>query len=305
MHILLIFLDGIGLGDDNPEINPFAIANTPTLHALAGGQRWLRGVDRVVTERSTFIATDPRMGVAGKPQSGSGQAVIMTGRNVPAEIGEHYGPWPNEPIRAILAQDSIFKHLTREGKRAAYLCAYPPGFHQAVESGKRLGSSLQQAAFVAGLPVPTLDDLIAGRAISPDFTGQGWHEFLKFNDVPLLSRSEAGQRLGDLARAHEFSLFSTWITDEIGHRGPFERGVQYLELFDDVMASLLVDWNDADGLIIITSDHGNMEDLSTRHHTENDVPTVIIGHEAARREFADQFATLGHITPRILNLLRA
>lgn len=303
MHILLIFLDGIGLGDDKPDINPFAAANTPTLQALAGNQRWLRSTPRTETARATFIPTDPRLGVAGKPQSGSGQAVIMTGRNVPAEIGEHYGPWPNEPIRAILAEDSLYKHLAARGKRGAYLCAYPTGFHQAVESGKRLGSSLQQSAYVAGVPVPTQADLYAGKALSADFTGHGWKEFLGLEDVPILTREAAGVRLAELARSYDFSLFSTWVTDEIGHRGPFERGVAYLELFDAVMASLLEVWTDEDGLIVITSDHGNMEDLSTRHHTENDVPTVIIGEPALRHAFAHQFATLQDITPRILRLL--
>src|SRR5207253_7838480 len=92
LNILLIFIDGIGLGADDPAVNPFAVANTPTLNALAGGHRWLRDTPRTESERAIFIPTDPRLGVPGRPQSASNQAVIMTGRNVPKEIGEHYGP---------------------------------------------------------------------------------------------------------------------------------------------------------------------------------------------------------------------
>jgi 2,3-bisphosphoglycerate-independent phosphoglycerate mutase len=301
LHILLIFIDGIGLGDDDPAINPFAVAQTPTLHALAGGQRWLRSTPRTESERAIFIPTDPRFDMPGRPQSASGQAVILTGRNVPAEIGEHYGPKPNPAIRAILAENNLFKALTDRGKKAALLDAYPPPFFAAIERGKRLRSSIQEAAFQGQVPIRTADDFLAGRALSADWTGQGWREMLGYKTAPTYTPAEAGALMANLARAYDFSLFSTWITDEIGHRGPFERGVAYLELFDAVMAGLLDTWDDADGLVIITSDHGNMEDLSIRQHTENDVPTVIIGKE--RQPFADGFKSLLDITPHILKAI--
>jgi 2,3-bisphosphoglycerate-independent phosphoglycerate mutase len=301
MHILLIFLDGIGLGADDSTVNPFAAAHTPTLWALSGGHKWLASTPRTESERAIFIPTDPRLGVPGRPQSATGQATIVTGRNVPAEVGEHYGPRPNPPVRAILAEGNVFKSLTAAGKRSALLDAYPPGFFDAVDRGKRLRSSLQQAAYEGGVRLFSADDYIAGCAISPDFTGQGWRDFLGYPDAPLYSADEAGVLLARLARSYEFSMFSTWITDEVGHRGPFERGVEFLELFDGVMASLLREWNDDEGLIVITSDHGNMEDISIRQHTEKDVPTVVIGAE--RHAFAEGFTSLMDITPRILQLL--
>ena len=302
MHILLIFVDGIGLGADDPAINPFAATNTPTLQSLAGGQRWLKSTPRTDSARALFIPTDPRLGVPGDPQSASNQAVIMTGRNVPAEIGEHYGPKPNPPIRAILAQDNLYKQLFARGKRSALLDAYPPGFHRGIDSGKRLRSSLQQAAYEAGVPIRKVEDFYAGQALSADFTGQGWRDHLGYPDAPVFSPAQAGARMADLARAYDFSLFSTWITDEIGHHQEMDRGIAYLELFDQVMAGLLDAWKDDDGLVIITSDHGNLEDLSVRHHTTNDVPTVIIG--AARNIFAEGFTSLMDITPGILRMLK-
>src|SRR5881394_3334483 len=99
MHILLIFLDGIGLGDNNPDVNPFAVANTPTLLSLTNGKRWLRETGHQEATRSILVPTDPRLGVAGRPQSGTSQAAILTGRNIPQIIGEHYGPKPNEATR--------------------------------------------------------------------------------------------------------------------------------------------------------------------------------------------------------------
>lgn len=299
-HILMIFLDGIGLGEHDPTVNPFAAARLPTLHTLSGGARWLRSTPRTDSARALFIPTDPRLGVPGRPQSATGQAAIVTGRNIPAELGEHYGPRPNPAIRALIAEDNVFKHLTAQGKRAGWLDAYPPGFFEAVARGKRLRSALQQAAHEGGVSLPGIEDLYAGRALSADWTGQGWRDVLGVADAPVITPHEAGARMSALAREYHFSMFSTWITDEIGHRGPLERGVQCLELFDQVMAGLLDTWDDANGLAIITSDHGNLEDVSLRHHTENDVPTVVIG--AARHNFADGLSDLTHLTPRILSM---
>ncbi|NDJ77325.1 MAG: metalloenzyme domain-containing protein [Chloroflexi bacterium] len=300
-HVLLIFLDGIGLGDDNPETNPFAAAHTPTLDALAGGHRWLHGVPRTDTERALFLPTDPRLGIPGRPQSATGQATILTGRNVPAEIGQHYGPRPNAPVRALLDDDNLFKQVVSGGGTAALINAYPPRFHELIASGKRLPSSIQQSALAAGLRLFTEDDIYTGAAMSPDWTGEGWRSELGYTDTPVYSRAEAGAHLAQLALQRDFTFFSHWITDVIGHRGPFERGVAVLELFDGVMAGLLDAWDDERGLIVITSDHGNMEDLSTRRHTENDVPTVVIG--AARHTFADGLHDLTGITPGVLRVL--
>src|SRR5262245_6848802 len=110
-HILFIFVDGIGLGDDDPTINPFAVANMPTLTALSAGKRWLRDTGRQETPRAIFIPTDPRLGVPGRPQSGTSQAAILTGRNIPQIVGEHYGPKPNEKTRALLTEDNFFKQV--------------------------------------------------------------------------------------------------------------------------------------------------------------------------------------------------
>lgn len=300
-HVLLIFLDGIGLGDDDPATNPFAAAHTPTLDALAGGQRWLRGASRVDSERALFVPTDPRLGVPGRPQSATGQATILTGRNVPAEIGEHYGPRPNPPVRAILDEDNLFKRVVDGGGSAALINAFPPRFHEAIGRGKRLPSAIQHAALSAGLPLFTERAIYDGTAMSPDWTGEGWRTDLGYTDTPVYGRAEAGAHLAHLAMQRHFTYFEHWITDVIGHRGPFERGVAVLELFDAVMAGLLEVWDDDRGLIVITSDHGNMEDLGSRHHTTNDVPTVIIG--AARHLCADGLHDLTGITPGVLRAL--
>jgi 2,3-bisphosphoglycerate-independent phosphoglycerate mutase len=296
-HILLIFLDGVGLGNDNPTTNPFALANTPLLNQLANGHRWLRSTGIQHSARAAFVPTDPRMGVPGKPQSATGQAAILTGRPVPQLVGEHYGPRPNPAVRAILHEDNFYKQVVSHGMTAALLEGYPPPWHEAVNRGKRLRASFQEAAHSAGVPIFTEREVYSGDAMTVDWTGEGWRTQLGYSDSPVYTPHAAGVKMVELARRYAFSFFPNWITDTIGHRGTVEDGAKMLELFDGVMKGALEAWHDDEGLIIITSDHGNMEDMSHTKHTENDVPTVIIGNGAAA--FAQGLQTLADIVPRM------
>jgi 2,3-bisphosphoglycerate-independent phosphoglycerate mutase len=296
-HILLIFLDGVGLAPDDPSSNPFSTASTPTLNALANGHRWLAGTGRQWSGRAAFVPTDPRMGMPGRPQSASGQATILTGRNIPQAIGEHYGPRPNPAIRAILAEDNLFKRVVARGGTAVMLEAYPPPFHEAVDSGKRLLSSYQQAYAEAGYKLFGEADIFSGNALSVDWTGEAWRAHLGYGDSPVYTPHEAGRKMVELSRQATFAFFSHWWSDTVGHRGTLSEGVALLELFDGVMAGALDAWNDDEGLMIVTSDHGNLEDLSHGKHTENDVATVVIGRDA--RAFAEQIHTLADIAPQV------
>lgn len=295
MRILTLFLDGIGLGDDDPETNPFAIADTPIMRSLANGARWLATTGWQRSDHAVFIPTDAGLGVPGRPQSGSGQASLLTGVNVPQRIGRHYGPKPDAATRAIVAEHSYFKRLTERGKSARLLTAYPPGLLANFARGKTLRSSIQQAAFEAGAPHFSTGDLINQRALTAEWTTDSWREHLNIQGLPRYSEEEAGRLLAKLSRNYDFAFHSHWLTDRIGHRGTLERGVEILERFDRVLAGLLEEWRGDDGLIVITSDHGNMEDLGSRRHTGNDVPTVVIGEGAA--EFASGYQSLTDFVP--------
>ncbi|MDX2076605.1 MAG: hypothetical protein SFZ02_09260 [bacterium] len=299
-HILLIFLDGVGLGDDNPATNPFSAGDFPTLHTLTNGLRWTRDTGVQSTPRSLFIPTDAQMGVAGLPQSGTGQATIVTGRNIPQLIGEHYGPKPNIATRELLDEGNFFKEVVAHGKTAALLEAYPPPWHKGINSGKSLPSSYQYALKSAGIPFFDETDLRAGRAISGDWTGAGWHSQLGYTDTPILTPFDVGVRLVEISRGYDFAFFAHWLTDVIGHRGTITEATDLLTTFDGVIAGVLSAWNNDEGVVIITSDHGNIEDIGNRHHTANRVPTVIIGAEKHR--FAD-LDNLTGIVPYMRGLL--
>lgn len=300
MHILFIFLDGVGLGADDPAVNPLAAAELPTWAQLLGGRRPLAGTPRLETARALFIPTDAGLGVAGPPQSATGQAAILTGRNAPREVGGHWGPKPNAAVAALIAQASLLAQLQARGQSAALLSGYPPRYFDAIASGRRSHSAVPLAFVRAGYRLMDADDVRAGRAFSVDFTGHGWHSELNLTDVPLYAAREAGRRLAQAAGAYHFSFFEHWLTDYLGHRGTPAEAVRLLETLDAVLAGVLEVWDDEAGVVVLTSDHGNLEDLSHRHHTHNRVPTLVIGR--GRSAFSG-LTDLTGFAPAILGLL--
>ncbi len=298
----LFFMDGVGLGGSDPAVNPFVRARMPRLTALLGRDDWyLAGNGRVVTERAALIPTDANLGVPRAPQSATGQATILTGRNVPQLVGEHYGPKPNPAVTAVIHEGTLFHDVVAAGGRAALITPYPQAFFDAIDSGRRLLSSVPLAATSAGLALMTADDLRHGRAVSPGFTGQAWHDMLGYRDIPLLTLAEAGQQIAQIARGYHFSFFEHWPSDRSGHRGSLEEAVAHLEMLDTAVGGLIEAWDDDSGLLIITSDHGNIEEKAHRQHTRNPVPTILVGRGHAA--YAAQIRDLTDLAPLVRHFL--
>ncbi|MGA7192360.1 MAG: hypothetical protein WBW94_01935 [Anaerolineales bacterium] len=303
MRVLFIFLDGVGLGVDDPNINPFARLEMPFLQSLLGGKKLLAKSAPYVGERATLLALDAALGVNGLPQSATGQAVLLTGINIPQEIGEHYGPKPNPAVAKYLLNGNLFSQVIKSGKTAALLNAYPPRYFDGVDSGKRLYSAIPLAVTSAGLSLFDKDDYYTGHALSADFIGEGWRGMLGFPDAPVYKPHEAGNKLAKLANQYDFSFFEYWASDYAGHKQDMNWAIEQFKIFDEVLSALLENWDDKNGLILITSDHGNMEDLSTRRHTNAKVPGLLIGSSEARAAFASGLTDLQGIYQRILNVL--
>lgn len=316
MRLLFLFFDGIGLGQDDPIDNPFAATDLPTLTQFTGGSKWLAGLPRIESDRGIFLPTDACLGVEGKPQSGTGQATIMTGINVPQSVGRHYGPKPDRDIAAIVERESFVRRLTEQGGSAAMLNAYPSQFLESIRRGKRLLSSNQLAMQAAGVEMRTGADLIEGRALSADFTGEMWRTHAAHNDAasviwrtrpnrpdtPVMTPRESGQLIARLSEEQSFTFFDCWLTDYMGHRGTLEQSVEVLKIIDGVLEGVLDTWDDESGLIVVTSDHGNLESLGERGHTRNAVPTLVIGSQ--RHAFARDLHDLTGFAPAVLQILR-
>jgi hypothetical protein len=289
-YVLLFFMDGVGLGGDDPEVNPFLNADLPHLTRLLEPHWFLQRETPLIAARASLIPTDAGLGVAGRPQSATGQAALLTGRNVPRLVGGHYGPKPNEAVAEQIRRGTLFHEVVAAGGNAALLTPYPQGYFDAIASGRRLYSAVPLAATSAGVRLRTADDLRRGRAVSPMFTGQAWRDHLGYDDIPLLSLPEAGRRIAALAADHTFSFFEHWPSDRAGHRGTMEAAAEHLEMLDTVLGALIEAWDDDRGLLIVTSDHGNIEAKDRRQHTENPVPTLLVGGRHA--EYAAQLRDL-------------
>jgi 2,3-bisphosphoglycerate-independent phosphoglycerate mutase len=302
-RILVLFLDGLGLGIDDPDINPLVAAEMPNLLSLLDGRPLILDTCPFEGDQASLFALDAGLGIQGIPQSATGQAVLLTGRNIPAEIGEHYGPKPNPAITDILRENNLFMEVLRRGGTAALLNAYPPRYFQAIIDRRRLYSTIPLAVNAAGIDLMTAQDLQAGRALSPDFTGVGWTSQPDFPPAPVYSPKEAGVRLARLSQAYTMTWFDYWLSDYAGHRGTLHDASSLLETFDTVLGGLLEAWDRMHDLIILTSDHGNLEDLSARGHTINPVPALLIGPGSLRSKFAEVVGDLTSFFPAVLRVL--
>jgi hypothetical protein len=242
------------------------------------------------------VALDAGLGVPGLPQSATGQAVLLTGINIPQAIGYHYGPKPNQAVAKFLRDGNLFSTLRQQGKQAALINAYPPRYFQGIDSGRRLFSSILAVATLVSLKPRKI---LRRKGSSADFTGQGTHDWDCLR--PCTTPPQAGERMAVLAADYDLTFFEYWPSDYAGHEQDMAAACALLETFDQVFGGLLEAWDDNQGLILITSDHGNLEDLSTRRHTTNPVPALVIGAQAYRQRFITKLHDLTDITPAIFN----
>ena len=96
-------MDGIGLGENNLEIESVCAVRNAEHESVAQWQVLLTKTSAPFHgERATLLGIDASVGVSGLPQSATGQAMLLTGKNVSGEIGYHYGPKPNPEVAAHL-----------------------------------------------------------------------------------------------------------------------------------------------------------------------------------------------------------
>jgi phosphopentomutase len=84
----------------------------------------------------------------------------------------------------------------------------------------------------------------------------------------------------------------------------FPGAVDVLETFDAMLGGILESLDPAGTLILLTSDHGNIEDMTTRTHTRHPVPLIVYGADApAFAARIRQGADLTVVTPLVLEYI--
>ena len=243
------------------------------------------------------VPTDARLGVDGRPQSASGQTTILTGINAPAAIGSHKQGFPNQALLDIIREHSIFLKLKNSGVDSiTFANTYTSRFF---ERRPRWISATTAAVEAAGLRFNLVEDLRAGRAVYHDFTNALLIE--RGEAVSPRSPEEAGQVLAGIAQNHSFTLYEYFITDKVGHAQDYKAARTVIASLACFIRSLLRNLNLEKTTVVLTSDHGNIEDLSLRNHTLNAVPTIIWGKD--RKAMSARINTLADITPAIVDSL--
>lgn len=297
---ILIFVDGLGWGPPAPATNPQQTYGGDVFRfgaaapAVAGpvpawGGGWARAIDAV-------------LGVPGVPQSATGQTTLLSGVNAQAAIGQHLTGFPNEALRAILREHSVLLQLARRSVPARFLNAFRPRFWELSPERQWTLSATTVANLAAGLPFRTLDDVVAGRSLYQDFTNADL--IARGFAVPTFTAEQAG---GVLARAARegggFTLYEYFLSDKAGHTGDAGSIAAELAKLDAfvraALAELAAELDGGRALVLLTSDHGNLEDATTRRHTSNPVPLLAWGSGA--RDLARAVTRLDQVTPAIVS----
>ncbi len=302
MKLLMLFLDGVGIGPDDQRVNPFLRANLPALRSLFDGEVPTLERRHLSNGVATLTPLDATLGVEGLPQSGTGQTALFTGVNAPQLIGRHFGPYPYSTLRPIIREKNIFRLLMKDGLSVCFANAYPQKFFDYFRDRKTRLTVTTLSCDSVGLPLRTFEDLQRGRAVSADITNAGWPR-LGYTIEPI-QPEEAGKRLVGLTREFDFVLFEYWRTDKAGHSENMEEAVETLEVFDAMLRGVLESLPPDDVLLFITSDHGNIEDMSTKVHTRNPVPAILYGrHHRTIAEVLERVPDLTSVTPTLRHVL--
>lgn len=306
MRVAVLFIDGVGIGRNDPDINPLAGRD----HLLS----WFQDTPpRSLPGEGRCFPVDTTFGVTGRPQSASNQTALLTGLPAPALIGRHVLGYPDAALRELLARHSLVKYLVGRGHTATFANGYPVAYLDALKlhrrpsasapeftltpaATRRLKASASTLAFAAGaVPLRTLDDVREGLALTHDITGT--RARARSLEVPSRTPAEAAEVFWRIAGEADFTFFEHYLADEAGHAQDFAAAHDALDTFDAFLRAVVAT-RPADTRVLVCSDHGNVEDLSTRSHTLHPVPVLYFGPPAPELESLTTVADVGRAVLR-------
>ena len=282
MGIIFLFVDGVGL-THSAEDNPINSEVCPTL--------W-----RLISNHAKPI--DACLGIEGTPQSATGQATMFTGVNCPKAMGKHCEGFPGLQLRKIIEESNIFLSLKALGKKTRCANAYLTDEVDELRE-RRFKSVTTVMALTTPEVISTTADLMVDRAVMQDLTRETVQD--RYPDLPLITPLRASEHLFRIACESDFTLFEYFQTDVAGHSMDYARACAILRSYDTFLSSLVRSAEAAGMTIVITSDHGNIESMSTRGHTRNPVPFIAYGPGETRLRNA--VSSLIDVTPAVISAL--
>lgn len=287
MAVFFLFIDGVGLGAD-VDHNPFARMDVRIAQRITGQERMISGSHR---------GLDACLGVSGLPQSGTGQVSLFTGVNASKLIGQHFGPYPHSGTKEVLSTKSIFHQAQQNGKKPIFMNAYPERFFQYSEAKNRWSATTLMSRS-SGVRLHTVEDVRLGTAITAEIQQDVWKAQL-YPDVEPISAETAAQRVLTAGLSNDLILTEYYLTDKAGHAQDADMAREVISRFDRFACEILSGLG-TDDTLVITSDHGNVEDLSVKTHTMNRVLFLVAGKGAEAAAACDD---LTDVAPFILERL--
>lgn len=285
MATLVLFLDGIGVGRDDPEVNPFAVEGIRRLAPLAG---------RTPTDGAAFRGLDATLGIPGLPQSATGQATLFTGVNAAAAIGRHQTGLPGPSLWPLLETESLFLKLERAGKRPTFANAYPRSYFEARR--RRFGATTRVVMASTSRLRTIEEDEPRDAALPHDFTG----EWLEARGIPSRRRDARGAAavLAGLLEGHDLVLYEYFLTDLAAHRGTREQRFDQAQRVEALVDACVAGIDLARHCVAVVSDHGNLEEVDHERHTLNPAPLLAWGRGA--EAFVERVTGMTELTPALV-----
>jgi hypothetical protein len=267
MGTLVLFFDGIGVGRDDPETNPFAAIGARWLAPLAG---------RAPVDGTCFRPLDATLGVPGLPQSATGQTTLLTGVNAAKVLGAHGVGIPGPTLVPVIERESLFLKLARNGARPTFANAYT---REHLESRRPRWSATTRMVMAAGVPFRMLDaEGRDGAALPHDYTGE-WVRKKGWRAEPRDAASAARVLLRILDE-NDLVLYEYFLSDLVGHRGQWDDKVVQARRVEALVDAVLSAADLERDRVVVISDHGNLEEGDHGRHTLNPAPVLAWGRDS-------------------------
>jgi len=304
-RLIFIFLDGVGIG--KPESgNPFYRAKAPYLPFYDQKTTW--------PDQTPVKSIDPLLGIPGLPQSATGQTTLYTGKPVPVLLNRHQGTTPTKFMRKIIREYNLISLLEKNRIMATFINAYPVfaryfncGHVKIEEDGRLVFSSEFPEMFKKRISVTSCmmissrlnpfdeHDILAGRSIYQDYSNRELNR--RGLSLPEFSPEKAAEIIFKQSRQYDFMLYEYFQTDIYAHRKTIAECTELIKKMDRLIERLVNRLDQRTDTLLITSDHGNLEDCGIRSHTLNPVPLIVWGKGC--QQLNDSISTIADVTPAI------
>jgi hypothetical protein len=220
---------------------------------------------------------------------------MFTGVNCAKAMGRHCEGFPGPTLRKIIEEDNLFLQLRKRGLKVRFADSYLVDSVDELAM-RRFKSVTTVMALTAPETVSIVEDLVDDAAVMQDLTRETIQD--RWPDISVIPPQRAAEHLFAIARENDFTLYEFFQTDVSGHSMDYARACAVLRTYDRFLASL-VRFTEAAGItLVMTSYHGNVENISERGHTTNKVPFIAFGPK--ERFLRDRVESLVDVTPAIV-----